>query len=99
MRFNLHSCASALIVLCLWAGTSAARAQEGTISGVVVDASTLQPMPNAQVGIDKTTVGTVTAAQGRFRLTRVPGAEATVTVSLIGFRPLKEQVRVGATGV
>jgi TonB-linked SusC/RagA family outer membrane protein len=96
---DIRAAATLLIAALLLVSASTLRAQEGTISGVVVDGSTLQPLANAQVGIDKTSVGTVTDAQGRFRLTRVPGADAVVTVSMIGFRAFKEQVRVGATNL
>src|SRR5438105_15206374 len=74
-------------------------AQERVVSGVVVAGESLQPLPNAQVGILGTTITAITDPAGHFVLRGVAGADAEVTVSLIGYRPFKQQVRVGATNV
>jgi hypothetical protein len=65
-----------------------ARAQEAPVlRGVVLDANTHQPIPNAQVGIAGNRLGTSTNLDGRFAL-RVPAAYAAteLEVALLGYR-------------
>jgi hypothetical protein len=65
-----------------------ARAQEASVlRGVVLDADTHQPIPNAQVGIAGNRLGTSTNVEGRFAL-RVPVSYAAteLEVALLGYR-------------
>jgi hypothetical protein len=65
-----------------------AFAQEAQLlRGLVLDADTHQPVPNAQVGIAGNKLGTSTNQEGRFAL-RVPTAYATteLEVALLGYR-------------
>ncbi len=75
-------------VLLLWLLCLPAFAQEAQLlRGVVLDADTHQPIPNAQVGIAGNKLGTSTNQEGRFAL-RVPAAYASteLEVALIGYR-------------
>ena len=74
--------------LLLWLLCLPAFAQEAQLlRGVVFDADTHQPIPNAQVGIADNKLGTSTNQEGRFAL-RVPAAYASteLEVALIGYR-------------
>jgi hypothetical protein len=74
--------------LLLWLLCLPALAQEASVlRGLVLDADTHQPMPNAQVGIAGNKLGTSTNQEGRFAL-RVPAAYATteLEVALLGYR-------------
>lgn len=77
----------------------ASAQQGGTVAGTVIAERTSQPIVNAQVGVDGTTIGTTTDAQGRFRLTGVQGSSATLTVRRIGYRPATVTVQVGDEGI
>ena len=69
-------------------------AQGGSpISGVVTDG--VNPVPNARVMIQNTTVETRTDNRGRFRLESADGSPVTLQVTIIGFRPLTQTVRPG----
>ena len=71
--------------------------QQDSISGVVVDARS-RPLFGARVlvaGIERAT----SDAAGRFRLLTLRGGEVTLEVTLIGYRPLTQTVRVGQTGL
>lgn len=72
---------------------SAADAGGGTVAGTVVDETSL-PLIGASVSIQGTepAVGVVTDIDGNFEL-RLPGADATLEVSYVGY----ETVRVKAT--
>ncbi|WP_198172636.1 carboxypeptidase-like regulatory domain-containing protein [Hymenobacter ginkgonis] len=64
-----------------------AAAQDAVLRGLVLDAGTHQPIPNAQVGIGGNKLGTSTNSDGRFAL-RVPAAyqASELEVALLGYR-------------
>jgi TonB-linked SusC/RagA family outer membrane protein len=69
-----------------WVGATAVSAQQtGTVTGTVVDRSTMQPLQGAQVNIPGSSVGQLANAQGRFLLLNVPTGEVTVRVQIIGY--------------
>ena len=74
--------------LCLLLGlVHPAQAQDAVLRGLVLDADTHQPIPNAQVGVGGNKLGTSTNVEGRFAL-RVPAAYQTgeLEVALLGYR-------------
>ena len=71
-------------------------AQQGVIAGTVVTRSA-QPLPNVQVAVTGTQLGTTTDAQGRFRITGATGGTVTVAFRRIGYQPVDQQVQVGTT--
>jgi TonB-linked SusC/RagA family outer membrane protein len=77
----------------------AAQAQTGTITGKVTDAATKQPIADARVLITGTVLGTQTNAQGEFRLTQVRSGMVPVSVLRLGYKSMRDSVRVadGAT--
>lgn len=87
---------AALATLALLAGPSVtAQALSPAASGRVLDAQTEAPLPGVSVLVDGSTLGTSTDEAGRFRLV-LPGPEATLTVSFIGYRTERVVVRAGA---
>ena len=75
------------LLVCLLAFPALAQEAQ-LLRGLVLDADTHQPIPNAQVGIAGNKLGTSTNQEGRFAL-RVPAAYATteLAVALLGYRP------------
>ncbi|WP_224995356.1 TonB-dependent receptor [Cesiribacter sp. SM1] len=63
------------------------------VTGKVTDALTSEALPGATVLIKGTTTGTVTDMDGNYRLD-VPGADAVLVFSYIGY--LQEEVQVGS---
>ena len=84
--------AVAALVLLFWAGE--AQAQQGAITGQVVDASNLEPVVGAQVFLPGTDYGGLTSEEGRFRITGVPAGQHQVRVRLLGYRPTSQTVTV-----
>ncbi|GAC1656505.1 MAG: SusC/RagA family TonB-linked outer membrane protein [Gemmatimonadaceae bacterium] len=80
-------------------GAPMAAAQEGVVAGVVVGAQTLQPLAQAQVSIDGTTLGTLSDEAGRFRISGLSSAEVTLVVRRIGYEPRRLSARAGETNV
>src|SRR5687768_13433400 len=91
--------------LCSWlAGLLCAlalpvQAQQSVISGTVIDARTRAPLGGAVVSLAGRTIGALTDADGRFRLTNLSGSEVTLQVVMLGYRTATQAARVGATDV
>ncbi len=76
--------AGATAALAALAAFAPAHAQDGTISGQVTDATSLQPLDGAQVYIVGRARGVLTNAQGRYRLT-MPAGTYTVRAQYLGY--------------
>ncbi|SHM70316.1 TonB-linked outer membrane protein, SusC/RagA family [Cyclobacterium lianum] len=74
-----------LLLLLLLANSQTLWAQSRTISGLVTESSSGDPVLGASVLIQGTTRGTVTDLDGRFEL-EVPSDEAVLVFSYIGFQ-------------
>ena len=79
------------VLLCV-PGLSAQEA--GTITGRVVEGSTLAPISGATVSVAET--GALTNASGRFVITGIPAGTYTLRVQQIGYADATEEVTVGA---
>lgn len=68
----------------------------GTIEGAVTDAGNRRPIPGVQISIVGTggTVGSLTNANGAFRLLNVASGQRTVRARLIGYSPVTKMVDV-----
>jgi iron complex outermembrane receptor protein len=60
-------------------------AQTGTITGIVIDASTSKPLAGANIAIVGTTLGAATNASGEFTINNVTEGERDVRASFIGY--------------
>ena len=78
---------------------SARAQQSGTVSGLVLDGATSQPIANAQVMARGTRIGALSDAEGAFRLAGLSGDSVTLHVRMLGYGELVENVAVGATDV
>ncbi|MBE9462372.1 carboxypeptidase-like regulatory domain-containing protein [Dyadobacter subterraneus] len=73
-------------------------AQTGKISGRVIDAKTLEPLPFTNVYINNTTIGVTTDTSGKFTLPNLPLGSAEIVFSFIGYIPQQLKVVVKETG-
>lgn len=78
------------MLFCLFLATGEVMAQE-VVTGRVVAASDGEPIPSANVLIKGTTRGTITDMEGRYTL-EVPGQDAVILVTFIGYLDAEEQV-------
>lgn len=81
--------ATALALFPAWA-----MAQQGTISGHVIDAATKQPIPSVQVTIVGTHRGALTDAQGEYRIGSVQPGALRVRAQRIGYDAVEQAVTV-----
>lgn len=81
-----------LLLFALAASVGLSLAQERTVTGVVTDAATGEPLPLVNIQIKGTQHGTVTDNEGRYTL-RVPGPDATLVFFSMGYA--NQEVVVG----
>jgi len=60
----------------------------GAITGRVIDASTREPLPSANVVVVGTTIGAATDLNGDFTITNVPIGPQAVRASVLGYKPI-----------
>jgi TonB-linked SusC/RagA family outer membrane protein len=84
--------AAALAMFPAWA-----LAQQGTITGHVVDAVSKEPVPSVQVTIVGTHRGAVTDAQGEYRIGSVQPGALRVRAQRIGYDAVEKAVTVSGT--
>jgi len=73
-------------------------AQNGQLSGKVIDARTHEPLPFTNVYVNKTTIGTTTDMAGEFILKGVPIGTVEVVFSFIGYAPHQLKLNVAPSG-
>jgi TonB-linked SusC/RagA family outer membrane protein len=88
---------TALVALLLLAAGEVAA--QTSVSGTVVSERTQRPLVGAQVVVQGTSRGTITDANGRFVIVNVPGQQATIRVTMIGYRPVERAATVGESGI
>ncbi|MEQ8524665.1 TonB-dependent receptor [Gracilimonas sp.] len=71
-------------------------AQSGTITGMVTDAGTSEPLIGVNVILQGTTYGDATDLDGIYEISGVPAGTYTLRANFIGFKPFETQVEVGS---
>ena len=94
--------ASLALVALLFASATTARAQDARaprfpVTGVVVDSLTGEPLTSATIELEELRRSTVTEADGRFAVQRVPRGGYLVTVRQLGYRVHRRFVQVADT--
>ena len=84
-----------ILLTLLGTGAAAGQAPAGTITGVVTDAMSGQPLESAKVTVG-TETGALTNAAGRYVLEGVPAGEHTAKVAILGYATQERQVTVTA---
>lgn len=84
----------ALLGACLLALVAAppALAQDGVLTGTVLDADTGEPLPLANVVIEETGQGTSTEPDGTYRMTDLEPGTYTVVASYVGYQSAQVDV-------
>jgi len=84
------------VILSLLLLPGAASAQQGSVTGVVTDASTGFTLSGATVQVPSLNRSTVTNESGRFALLGLPAGEQTLTVTYLGYGETSQSVTVRA---
>lgn len=72
-----------------------AQAQNGTVSGNIIDSEGL-PLIGANVVVKGTTIGSISDVNGNFTIANVPAGETIIVASFIGYNQEEQTVNVGA---
>jgi outer membrane receptor for ferrienterochelin and colicins len=88
-------------ILILFAFAPEALAQQATLTGRVIDASTNQPLPGANVvltapGSDRMLLGGATDSDGRYRLTGITPGQYVVAARFIGYAAGEHTITLAA---
>ena len=75
-----------------------AAAQDGTVTGQVVAATTGQPINGVQISILETALGGLSNVSGRFLINRVPAGTYTVQATYVGYGTQTQEATVSPGG-
>ena len=70
---------------------------QSTVGGTVLEATSRAPIEGVRVTIEGSTRGTMTDNRGRFVIANLTGTDVILRVNRIGFRALRQTVKVGPT--
>ncbi|MGY4385401.1 outer membrane receptor protein involved in Fe transport [Pedobacter sp. UYP24] len=79
-----------LLILCVT--VVFAQAQSVTISGLVIDKATNEPMPGVGITIKGKTSGTATNNNGRYSFTTTEKAPFTIVVTYVGYTSIEKEI-------
>lgn len=85
-----------LLALALLMPIGVSAQQGGTITGQVVDGSSMAPLTAVQVYLEGTGIGTLTSANGRFILVNVPVGSYSVVGERLGYGQVTQEMTVQA---
>lgn len=66
----------------------------GTLSGIIVDSQTGEPLPGATVMFADAAGGTSTGQMGQFSINKMISGEHTLIFSYVGYRAVTKQIRI-----
>ncbi|GAB2585298.1 carboxypeptidase regulatory-like domain-containing protein [Spirosoma areae] len=82
------------LLACFLAPRAFAQTTTTTLTGLVTDAATGQPMPFVNVYLNTSTRGTITNDKGHFSLVGVPLGTIEVVASFLGYQPQQRTLRL-----
>ncbi len=85
-----------LVIFCMIAAVAASAQTTGSVTGIIRDAETGEPMPSASIRIQNTTFGAIADLDGRYRIANLEPGSHTLVVSYIGYQDEEETVSVSA---
>lgn len=94
LTFGFPSLVRGLIIAFISHGLLTASVPTSTISGIVLDKETKEPLHGANVLIEELRIGTASDEFGRYTLDNIPDDEYTISASMIGYSVMKVKVVV-----
>ena len=98
MRKLITLCAVFLLCLNFANASDNVIFKDGTISGVVIDATLNQPLPYVNVIVknskDETVTGGITLDDGAFNVNKIPEGTYIVSIQYIGFKTSEQYVTI-----
>lgn len=72
------------------------KAQTGQVSGKILDAKTLEPLPFANIFINNTTIGVAADIQGNYVLKNIPPGAQEIVYSYVGYQSFQTGILIQA---
>jgi len=88
----------AVLTVVLLIASNVAAQQAGTVTGIVTDGQSGQPLVAAQVFLSGLDLGVITSQNGRYLLVGVPAGTHTLTADRLGHRVETQEITVTAGG-
>ena len=85
MRLATSSSLRAVLALTLLLGMASVAAAQGTLRGVVTDATEGTTLPGANVFIQGTSLGAATGVEGEYQVRSIPAGEYVLRASYVGY--------------
>jgi TonB-dependent starch-binding outer membrane protein SusC len=86
-----------LVLLALFSALSNFAIAQKTISGLITDAETKEPLVGAAIVVTGTTKGTLTDVDGKYTLEAIPADATSLTISFTGYA--NQTVSIGSSSV
>ena len=93
MRKSFHLCAFAMLLAAV-SGNSASAQSSGTVSGLIRDSQTGEPLPGANVMLAKTSLGASTDVDGKYAISDVPPGAYTLRATYVGYTEKQVSIQV-----
>ncbi len=98
LRTHVVRACAILCTLVLISGVAQAQQQRGSVTGVIFDEVTQQPLAAVQVFIIGTQLGSITDQRGRYVIPNVPAGGRQVRATILGYTEASQTVNVAAGG-
>jgi TonB-dependent starch-binding outer membrane protein SusC len=85
-----------LFLFCTLIALESANAQNGSISGTVIDRNTGEPLPGSNLLIRELERGAATDVDGSYEIGNIPAGTYTIRVNFVGYRQLEQNIEVQA---
>jgi hypothetical protein len=85
------------VVICNGQTTSVPKLRYGSVRVTVIDASNSEPLPYANVYLNRTTIGGYTNSKGQFELGKLPFGTHELVISSLGHKPYQRKLVVKDT--
>ncbi len=67
---------------------------KGSLSGVILDAKSNDPLPGANIIVVGTIMGTISDLEGNFQLTKIPAGQYTIKATMMGYKPQEKVISI-----
>ncbi|MBL7721094.1 MAG: carboxypeptidase-like regulatory domain-containing protein, partial [Chitinophagaceae bacterium] len=95
----MSSCCRNVLLFCLLLTTLSATAQRKTISGIIKDAHSEEPVPFASVSFKNTTTGNQSDSAGVFRIVVNDWPSDSLEISCVGYQTFYYKVDISQTNI
>ena len=90
----LRKLLTATLLFFLMLPVAGALAQSGTLTGIVTDSTSGDPLPGVNIRVIGTQLGTSTGPNGEYEIDGVPAGQQVLEVSFVGYRTKEAPVNV-----